>query len=297
MPKAQVNGIEIAYEVQGDLCKPVILLIHGLSMSIAAWPPAFLRALRDAGFTLVMLDNRDMGHSQEFTEHGVPNLALQVLKNKLCLPIKTVYRLEDMALDAVSLLDELNIQKAHVVGVSMGGMIAQLMAIHHSEQLLSLTSIMSTTGKRGLPGAKKEVLQHLLSKPASDAMSDILAHSAKTWQLIGSPAYPTDKDTIEIFVKNLLERGMKRTGTARQMLAILASVNRHKNLKKVSLPSLVIHGKADPLVPVECGIDTANSIPNAKLELIDGMGHDFPVELIPRITQRVIDHLHDSTSV
>lgn len=296
MATATVNGINIAYELNGSTDKPVVLLIHGLSMSIPAWPPAFLSALQDAGFTLLMFDNRDMGHSQHFTEAGVPNFGFQILKNKIGFPIKTVYKLTDLMQDAVSLLDHLKIPKAHVLGVSMGGMIAQLMAIHHPEKCLSMTSIMSTTGRKGLPSAKKEVISHLLSAPASDSMADKLKFSVRTWELIGSPDYPTDEETIGVFIKSLMERGMPRAGTARQMLAIMAAKGRNKDLNKLSLPSLIIHGKDDPLVPVECGIDTAESIPDSKLEIIDGMGHDFPVQLIPEISQKIIDHLNTSTT-
>ncbi|MBT8141719.1 MAG: alpha/beta hydrolase [Gammaproteobacteria bacterium] len=291
MPTATINNIELAYEVKGDLDQPVILLIHGLSMSIPAWPPAFLRALRDAGFTLLLFDNRDMGHSQKFTEKGVPNFAWQLLKSKMGLPVKTVYSLKDMSDDACALLEHLQIDKAHVLGVSMGGMIAQQMAIDHPEKLLSLTSIMSTTGKRGLPGPKKEVVTHFMSRPESSSFADRLKFSIRTWELIGSPDYPIDPEVTEMFVKNLLERGMPRDGTARQMLAIAASTKRRKGLEQVDIPSLVIHGKDDPLVRVECGIDTADAIPNARLELVDGMGHDLPQELIPRISNLIVEHV------
>lgn len=292
MPIANVNKIDIAYETHGSLDKPVILLIHGLSMSIPAWPPVFLRALQDAGFALVMLDNRDMGHSQKFDEKGVPNFALQILKNKFRLPVKSIYSLKDMMQDAVSLLDHLKIDKAHVIGVSMGGMISQLMAIHNPERVLSLTSIMSTSGKRGLPGAKGEVIKHLFNAPQSADFAERLKYSIRTWELIGSPDYPTDDATIEIFVKSLIDRGMPRAGTARQMLAIMAAKGRNKALANVKAPSLIIHGKADPLVPVECGIDTADSIPNSKLEIIEGMGHDMPIELMPEICEKIIAHLN-----
>jgi len=291
MSIAKCNGIDIAYEVRGDLDKPTILLVHGLSMSIPAWPPAFLRGLSDAGFALVLFDNRDMGHSQKFTEAGVPNFGLQVLKNKLRLPVKTIYTLADMSSDAIGLLDHLGLKKGHIVGVSMGGMISQQLAIDHPERLLSLTSIMSTTGKRGLPGPEKEVLQHLLSRPASSAMDDKIKYTMRTWDLIGSPDYPTNSEVLEIFVKNLHKRGMPRDGTARQMLAIMSSTKRRKALQKIVLPSLVIHGQADPLVPVECGIDTADAIPNAQLELIAGMGHDMPEQLLPHIVQKIVKHL------
>lgn len=285
------NGIDIAYEVHGELDKPIILLIHGLSMSLVAWPPALLRALKNAGYTLILFDNRDMGLSQKMDELGLPNFALQVLKHKLRLPVKSTYQLEDMMHDALGLLDALEIDRVHVMGVSMGGMIAQLLAIHYPDRVKTLTMIMSTTGKRGLPGPRKQVVKHFLSKPESSSLDDRLAFAQKTWRLIGSPKYPMDSEVIEVFVKALLERGMPRVGTARQMLAVLAAKSRNRQLARLKIPSLVIHGKEDPLIPVECGIDIASSIPNCALELIDGMGHDLPSELIPQISQRIIKHM------
>jgi pimeloyl-ACP methyl ester carboxylesterase len=291
MPKLIANGIEIAYEVYGELDQPVLLLVHGLSMSIPGWPAAFVKAFRDAGFTTVMFDNRDMGHSQKFDQDGVPNFALQVLKNKLRFPVKTVYKLTDMKNDVIALMDVLNIKQAHLLGLSMGGMISQLLAIHNPERFLSLTSIMSTTGERKLPGPKKDILKHLFTGPVSTDIADKLRYAVTTWELIGSPDFPTDQESIELLVQSLMERGMPRAGTARQMLAIMDAKGRANALGNVRLPSLVIHGKEDPLIPVECGINTAESIPNAKLELIEGMGHDLPVQLIPQITNLIIEHL------
>jgi len=136
------------------------------------------------------------------------------------------------------------------------------------------------------------VVKHLLGKPPSESLEDRVAFSVKTWELIGSPDYPTDKEVIEIFVKGLLDRGMPRVGTARQMLAIAAAKGRVEALSKVSLPSLVIHGKEDPLLPAECGISVADALPNCTLELVDGMGHDFPVELIPSLSEKIVTHLN-----
>ncbi len=290
MPRIKLQNIEIAYEVQGELDKPCILLVHGLSMSLVAWPPPFLRALSNAGFTLILFDNRDMGLSHSFADHDTPNLAIQMLKSKLGIGVNTVYKLEDMMVDAINLLDYLNIDKTHVLGVSMGGMISQLIAINYPERVKSLVSIMSTTGGPGLPGANKEIVRHVMSKPKSKSFEDILEFTLKTFALIEGPDHPMDPELREIFIRALIERGMKRDGTKRQMLAILASNKRYKRLPEITAPTLVIHGEKDPLVPLACGEATADAIPDARLEIIEGMGHSFPHEFITQITDLIIEH-------
>ena len=294
MPTIKLDEVEIAYEIQGEIDRPCILLVHGLSMSLIAWPPPFLRALRRAGFSLIMFDNRDMGLSQSFSDHETPNLAMQILKSKIGLSVNSVYKLEDMMNDAINLLDYLKIDKAHIVGVSMGGMISQLIAINHPERLHSLTSIMSTTGEPGLPSAKKEVISHIMSKPKSKSFDDILEFTLKTFALIEGPDYPTEPEMREMFLRALLERGMKRDGTKRQMLAILASNKRYKRLSEIKAPTLVIHGDKDPLLPLECGQATAVAIPNAEIKVIKGMGHSFPQELISQVTDSIIQHCSDN---
>lgn len=294
MPTIKLHNVEIAYEIQGELDKPCILLVHGLSMSLVAWPPSLLRALRDAGFTLIMFDNRDMGLSQSFAEHGTPNLAMQILKSKIGLRVNTVYELEDMMSDAINLLDYLKIDKAHILGVSMGGMISQLIAINHPDRVKSLISIMSTTGEPGLPGAKKEVVSHIMSKPKSKSFEDILAFTSKTFGLIEGPDYSTDPEVREILIRALIERGMKRDGTKRQMLAILAS-KRYKRLSEITASTLVIHGDKDPLLPLACGQATADAIQGARLEVIQGMGHSFPQELISQVTDLIIGHCKENS--
>jgi len=218
MPKVKINEIEIAYEIQGQIDQPVILLVHGLSMSLIAWPPPFLRALRDAGYTIVMFDNRDMGLSQSFSDHHTPNLAAQIIKSKLGLRANTVYELEDMMADAIGLVDHLKIDKFHLVGVSMGGMISQLMAIEYPERIKTFTSIMSTTGGPNLPSAEKEIVAHLMSKPKSKEFIDVLEFTLKTFELMEGPEYKSDPEMREMFIRALIERGMKRDGTKRQIL-------------------------------------------------------------------------------
>lgn len=290
MPKVKINEIEIAYEIQGQIDQPVILLVHGLSMSLIAWPPPFLRALRDAGYTIVMFDNRDMGLSQSFSDHHTPNLAAQIIKSKLGLRANTVYELEDMMADAIGLVDHLKIDKFHLVGVSMGGMISQLMAIEYPERIKTFTSIMSTTGGPNLPSAEKEIVAHLMSKPKSKEFIDVLEFTLKTFELMEGPEYKSDPEMREMFIRALIERGMKRDGTKRQMLAILASNKRYQRLNEIKSPTLVIHGDKDPLLPLACGQATADAIPGARMEVIKGMGHSFPLELLSQVTDLIIDH-------
>ena len=290
MPSVKLQDIEIAYEIQGDLDKPCILLVHGLSMSLVAWPPSFLRALRNAGFTLIMFDNRDMGLSDTFANHRTPNFAVQLLKSKIGLGVSTVYKLEDMMNDAIGLLDYLKIDKAHLVGVSMGGMISQLIAINHPERVKTLTSIMSTTGGPNLPGPEKKIISHILSKPSSKEFADILAFTMKTFELIEGPDYKSDPEIREMLIRALIDRGMKRDGTKRQMLAIAASNKRYKRLSEITAPTLVIHGEKDPLVPLVCGQATADAIPGARFEVIQGMGHSFPQELLSQVTDLIVEH-------
>ena len=290
MPTIKLRDVEIAYEIEGKLDQPVILLVHGLSMSLVAWPPSFLRALRDAGYTIIMFDNRDMGLSQSFADHHTPNLTAQILKSKIGLRVSTVYQLEDMAADAINLLDYLKVDKAHIVGVSMGGMISQLIAINFPERVKTLTSIMSTSGGPGLPSAEKEIVSHLMSKPKSKEFTDILEFTLKTFELMEGPDFKMDIETREMLVRALIERGMKRDGTKRQMLAIMGSNKRYTRLPEISAPTLVIHGEKDPLLPLACGQATADAIPGARFEIINGMGHSFPQETMSQVTDLIVEH-------
>jgi pimeloyl-ACP methyl ester carboxylesterase len=273
------KGTKIAYELYGDKTAPVILLIHGLGMPMTAWPMSMIESLVQKGFCVLIMDNRDQGQSEKFDHLKVPNMVWQFIKLKIGLSVSCTYSLLDMMNDVKGVLDALRIQQVHVVGASMGGMIAQLLTLEFPDRVKSLTSIMSTTGNPKLKGPTRAVSSHLMAKPKLKTPETLMAYNVKTWQLIGSPDYPTETSEIKAFVQRLMDRGMSTAGTARQMLAILSASDRTHRLAGLTLPCLVIHGTDDPLVRVEGGIETAHAIPNAKLHLIKGMGHDLPLVL------------------
>lgn len=290
MPELNVNNINMAYETFGKPGNPPIVMIQGLGMPLIAWPPPLIERLTDAGFFVVTPENRDIGKSQTFHEAGVPNLAWNWLKVRFGMTPRVLYTLTDMAQDVASLMARLNIERAHIVGVSMGGMIGQRLAIDHGQRCASLTSIMSTTGNPRLPRPEPEIVRKLIQRPKSDDVEDRLAHSLSMMRLICSPGFDVDFDFLEQRLRAMYARGMTRGGVARQMMAIAADGNRVQALRKVSVPTLVIHGKADRLVPVAAGVDTAEAIPDARLELIDGMGHDLPPGLHEPLANLIIDH-------
>jgi pimeloyl-ACP methyl ester carboxylesterase len=291
MAQIKANGIDIAYEKHGREGDPVVCLIQGLGQPLSAWPAGLIDGLTSAGLSVLTFDNRDIGQSQVHSHLGVPKLAIQILKRKIGLRARAPYHLTDMMADTHGLLKALGIPRAHIVGVSMGGMIAQLLAIHVPEVVASLTSIMSTTGRRGLPGARRDVGKHVFSRPQTNALADKVAFSVKTWELIASPAYPPQKDELREFVLRNYQRGITAGGVTRQIAAIIAASGREKQLRNINIPALVIHGDADPLVRPQCGVDTANSIPGAMLKMIPGMGHDLPAPLLDSIVAMITRHV------
>ncbi|MGH8819934.1 MAG: alpha/beta fold hydrolase [Rhodoferax sp.] len=293
--KIKANGIDIEVEDTGPGAageqRPAVLLIMGLGMQLIAWPAELVQALVDAGYRVIRFDNRDIGLSQHFDQLGKPNLLWQGLKHKLGFTPHAPYSLADMALDAIGVLDALHIDKAHVVGVSMGGMIAQRVAIAAPERVLSLTSIMSSSGAAGLPQAQPEVMHALLGSPASSAPNDVLDHYVQLFKVIGSPGFPmTDAQMRERILAGI-QRSFHPVGTLRQMLAVVADVTRAGELVRVKSPTLVLHGRADPLVPYACGEDTARRIAGARLVGVEGMGHDLPPGVVERLLQPLIPHL------
>ncbi|MDO8459298.1 MAG: alpha/beta hydrolase [Burkholderiaceae bacterium] len=288
--KIIANKIDIEVEDSGatplgpqDQSRPVVLLIMGLGMQLVAWPPAMVQALVNAGYRVIRHDNRDIGKSQYFDILGKPKLMLESLKYKLGLPIRPPYSLHDMALDAVGVLEALKIDKAHIVGVSMGGMIAQRVAIAAPHKVLSLTSIMSSSGARGLPQAKGPVFRALLSQPANQTESAIADHYVKFFKIIGSPGFPMDDLESRERIVEAIQRGFHPEGTLRQMVAIAADSKRPAELAQITCPTLVIHGKADPLVPYPNGVDTAKRIAASHLVGIEGMGHDLPPGVVAQL--------------
>ena len=294
----KANNINIEVEDTGALplgengqARPVVMLIMGLGMQLVAWPPALVLSLVEAGFRVVRHDNRDIGKSQKFGHLGNPNLIWMSLKHKLGLSIDPPYSLKDMALDAIGVLDALKIDKAHIVGVSMGGMIAQRVVIAAPIRVLSLTSIMSSSGARGLPQAQPKVLGALLGRPKSNAENDVTDHYVKLFKVIGSPGFPIDAAESRERILEGIRRSFHPTGTFRQMVAIAADAKRPAELANISCPTLVIHGKDDPLVPYENGVDTAKRIKGAHLVGIEGMGHDLPPGVVTRITSVLLPFL------
>jgi len=269
-----------------------VLLIMGLGMQLIAWPPQMLQGLVDAGYRVVRFDNRDVGLSSHFDQLGKPNLLWASLKHKIGLVPAAPYTISDMADDALGVLDALGIAQAHVVGVSMGGMIAQRVAIAAPQRTLSLTSIMSTSGARGLPQADAKVMKTLLARPSGTSIQAVTDHTVRLFQTIGSPLYPTPEAEMRERVQQGIQRSFHPVGTLRQMLAIVSDITRAAQLSRITSPTLVIHGKADPLVPFACGEDTARRIPGATLLGIDGMGHDLPPEPVAQILAALVPHLH-----
>ena len=293
--KIKANGINIEVEDSGPGTgaqpRPAVLLIMGLGMQLVAWPPAMVQALLDAGYRVIRLDNRDIGLSQKFDHLGHPNLVWESLKYKLGLAVKAPYGLHDMAADALAVLDALQIDKAHVVGVSMGGMIAQRVALAAPERVLSLTSVMSSSGARGLPQAEPRVMRVLMSRPAGKDILAVTDHYVRLFKAIGSPGFPVDDAELRERIMSAARRGFHPAGTVRQMVAIAADSRRAAELASLRLPTLVVHGKADPLVPFACGEDTARRIHGARLVGIEGMGHDLPKGVVERLLEPLIPHL------
>jgi pimeloyl-ACP methyl ester carboxylesterase len=273
----EANGLVLAYEQFGDPADPPLLLIMGLGSQMISWPDGFCAQLAGRGFHLTRFDNRDTGLSTHCTEAGLPDVAAFFAGEEQ----KPPYLVEDMAADAAALLEALGQAPAHVVGVSMGGMIAQALAINHPGLVRSLTSIMSTPAVTIGPPTE-EALAVLLAPPTTNKQ-DYIDQSARTFAVIGSPGYPYDEDFRRAVAAASYDRDPDQSGTARQLFAIVNSPDRTPALCELNLPALVIHGTGDPLVQPEGGRATAAAIPGAELVLIEGMGHDLPEELWPEI--------------
>ncbi len=286
MPIAHANGIDIEYEVFGKPDDKPLLLIMGLGAQMILWDEQFCEQLAARGHRVIRFDNRDVGLSTKCDDGGVPDVMAAVTASMTRQPVTAPYKLSDMAADAAGLLGALGIDKAHIVGASMGGMIAQTVAIEHPERVLTLTSIMSTTGNPDLPPARPEAMGALLTPPPADRDGNI-ARSVEVFRTIGSPGFPFEEERIRDRAARSYDRCYHPAGVMRQMVAILASGSRKEALRQVRVPALVIHGVDDPLVPLAGGIDTAEAIPGASLLQIEGMGHDMPRPLWPRLIEAI----------
>jgi len=289
MARVRANGIELEYDSFGEPAGRPLVLIMGLGGQLLMWDEGFCEALAARGHYVVRFDNRDVGLSTKFDAAGIPNVMELMQQSAAGAKLSVPYTLDDMADDAAGLLDALGLDSVHLCGASMGGMIAQTVAIRHGRRLRSLTSIMSSTGNPSLPPARPEAMAVLMTPPPSDRAGSLDA-AVRVWRTIGSPGFPFDEAKIRERAGRLYDRSFHPAGTARQMAAILAHGSRVEKLRGVSTPTLVIHGAADPLVPLEGGQDTARCVAGAELLVIEGMGHDLPEGAWPTLVGAISEH-------
>jgi len=286
--RLSANGIAIEVEDHGPAGGEPLLLVMGLGMQLVAWHEGFVAQLVARGFRVIRFDNRDIGLSQSFDHLGVPNLALDSLRHLVGLRVKSPYTLADMADDAAGVLQALGIESAHVCGASMGGMIAQHLAVRHAAKVRSLTLVMTSSGSRALPGPSLKVRGALMSRPENPAdVGSIVDHYVGLYRLIGSPGFPPEEGSLRERLDFSVRRSFRPQGTARQMVAIAADGDRSPWLDRIAQPVHVIHGEADALVPVAAGRDLAARIRGATLDLVPGMGHDLPAALWPRLADGI----------
>jgi pimeloyl-ACP methyl ester carboxylesterase len=286
------NGIQLNYDSFGCQSDPAILLIMGLATQMIYWDESFCRMLAAQGFWVIRFDNRDVGKSTWLKGMSKPStlsLAANALFNR---PVGAAYVLEDMVADTIGLMDGLHIKQAHLVGASMGGMIAQALAIKAPKRVISLTSIMSTTGNRSLPKPSLRFGLKMFSSPPKDEKA-FLPHAMKIWQVLHGEHYEFDAKRISDLINHAVKRGVNLAGSTRQLAAIVDSPDRTPELNRLDVPSLVIHGDADPLVPIDGGYATASAIPNARMKICKGMGHTIPSALYTDISQAIIEHIRE----
>lgn len=274
MPRIHANGIEIEYDAFGSPADPVMLLVMGLGMQMTGWDPEFCERLADQGFRVIRFDNRDIGLSTHFDRAPVADPVAVLGGDTSQVP----YLLSDLADDTAGLLAALGIESAHLLGVSMGGMVVQELLLRHPERVLSACSVMSTTGAADVGRPTAEAAATLGGPPALEREAAI-ERGVQTWRVLQSPAYPRSDEQLRTMVAGFYDRDRNPAGSARQLMAILASPDRTPGLRSVAVPTLVIHGEADPLVDVSGGRATAAAVPGALLRTFPGMGHDLPREL------------------
>jgi pimeloyl-ACP methyl ester carboxylesterase len=290
MPQLRANGIDIEYESFGRERDPLILFIMGFAAQLILWPEALCLGLAAKGFRVVRFDNRDVGKSTHFASLAAPDSRALLAEIMAGRRPDVPYSLDDMADDAVGLMDALRVERAHIVGASMGGMIAQLVAINHPDRTKSLTSIMSTTGRRDLPAGNRETLSVLFQPPKSSSRDDLIDASMLVQKALSSPGFPAS----EAEMRSTAERRTDRTpfdpgGLARQSAALIAAPPRNALLRELRCPTLVLHGADDPVIPAAAAKDTAESIPGAELVIVPGMGHDFAAALVPVYLKHIGD--------
>jgi pimeloyl-ACP methyl ester carboxylesterase len=295
MPSVRANAIDIFYEEVGDTSAPAILLIIGLGTQMIAWPDAFCGRLADRGFRVIRFDNRDVGLSTKLEDAPKVDVAAAFIRALTGQAVGAPYNLSDMARDAVGLMDALRIAKAHIVGASMGGMIAQIIAAEHSGRVRSLVSVMSSSGDPRLPQGKPAAVATLTAPPPPESDREAaIQFGMNIYRAIGSPGYPTSEPELRAKIESAVDRSNYPMGVVRHVVAILESGSQVATLKTVRAPTLVLHGADDPLVPVEAGQDVARHIPGATLKTIAGWGHDIPTALIPTLVEAIAGHCENA---
>jgi pimeloyl-ACP methyl ester carboxylesterase len=290
MPDTNANGIRIEYATFGSEADPALLLVMGLGAQMTRWDDAFCELLAERGLRVIKFDNRDVGLSTHLTDVGAPRMSDIVAALAEGATPEVPYTLQDMAADGFGLLDALGIDRAHICGASLGGMIVQTMALDRPERVLSMTSIMSSTQHPSLPAAHPDAAA-VLQQPPAISRNEAIERAVTSSRIIGSPGYPADPKRIRERAAQDYDRAFDPAGVARQMAAaVVATGTRRERLTRLEVPTLVIHGADDPLVPLACGEDTAAAIPDAELLVIDGMGHDLPVELHERLAEAIAAH-------
>jgi len=285
------NGIELCCQEMGDADGEPLLLAMGLGMQMIAWSEDFCAMLAERGFRVVRFDNRDIGRSTKIEAAGISKRFDLIAGRRASAP----YLLRDMAADTIGLMDRLDIEGAHLVGVSMGGMIVQTAAIEYPERVRSLVSMMSTTGSRWVGLPSRRAMAVLLAAPPRGREAAI-ERAVRTFGVIGSPGYPFDEERVRDIAGRSYDRGHSSAGVVRQLHAVTASGDRTQALRGVRAPTTVIHGNRDPLVRPAGGRATAKAIPNARLKMIDGMGHDLPQQLWPVFVEAIADNASRSRS-
>jgi pimeloyl-ACP methyl ester carboxylesterase len=281
LPRARSNGIELEYEIRGDDAGRPLLLIMGLGCQMIHWDEEFCDLLAERGHRVIRYDNRDTGRSTWLTEAGVPDLARAMERQ-----VEAPYLIDDMADDAAGLLEALGVESAHVVGASMGGMIAQGLALRHRTRVRTLTSIMSTTGRPDLPMGRPEAMARLLL-PAPSEREAVVEHNLETARMLAGSAHPLDEERHRARTRRAFDRGFNPAGSARHVAAIAASPSRHELLAGLDVPALVIHGADDPLVHPACGLDTHRCLAGSEWLPIEGMGHDLPAGVWPTVAAAI----------
>ncbi len=286
MPRAVVStGVELEYDVFGAAEAPTVVLVMGFSLQLVAWEPRFCESIAARGFRVVRFDNRDVGKSTKLAHAGFPDFPRAMGGDRSAAP----YAIEDMADDLGAFVVALGVPAAHVVGVSMGGFIVQETAIRHPGRVLSLASIMSSTGNRAVGGSKPEALAVLFAPPAADR-DGAVERALTTWRVLRSPGFPYDEEGVRRRTLDAWNRDHEPAGVARQAAAIVTQRDRTADLARLKTPAVVIHGAADPLIDVSGGEATAAAIPGARLVVVPGMGHDLPPEVWPTVVDAIVDN-------